>query len=206
MTPGSCSTGIHILLEELELIFSANLVNLIAADQHKPEFININPKSTIPVLVLDDGTALTSFQGIAWWLAMSYPKAKLISDKPIQQAKTLDDMGYIVNHIHGAGFTRIFTPEIYSQEERLSDEVKHAIKLKGEDIVVKGFSLVADWLSDDGEYLPQQFTLVDAALFYVEFWADKIDLPLPSKCAKHYQLIKQRPAVRQVLAEEGYRL
>jgi glutathione S-transferase len=30
MTPGSCTTGIHILLEELELVFSVELVNLLA--------------------------------------------------------------------------------------------------------------------------------------------------------------------------------
>ena len=32
MTPGSCSTGIHILLEELELVFEVYLVNLMAGD------------------------------------------------------------------------------------------------------------------------------------------------------------------------------
>ena len=29
MTPGSCSTGIHILLEEIGLVFEAHLVNLL---------------------------------------------------------------------------------------------------------------------------------------------------------------------------------
>jgi glutathione S-transferase len=28
MTPGSCSTGIHIILEELEEVFEAHVVNL----------------------------------------------------------------------------------------------------------------------------------------------------------------------------------
>jgi glutathione S-transferase len=57
MTPGSCSTGIHILLEELELVFSANVVNLPAGDNQKPAFLAVNPKGTIPVLVLDSGVA-----------------------------------------------------------------------------------------------------------------------------------------------------
>ena len=43
----------------------------------------------------------------------------------------------------------------------------------------------------------------DAALFYVEFWAERIGIPLPDNCAAHYRRLLTRPAVRQVLAEEG---
>lgn len=205
MTPGSCSTGIHILLEELELVFSANVVNLMAGDQFTPEFIAINPKSTIPVLVLDDGSALTSFQGIAWWLALSYPKAKLLPDDTAQQCRAMDVMGYVVNQIHGTGFTRVFTPDIYVIEENLSESIKRQIQQQGEKIVSEGFALLAELLPDEGYYMGQQLTVVDAALFYVEFWADKIGLIMPDKCINHYQIMKQRRAVRQVLAEEGYR-
>ena len=42
MTPGSCSTGIHILLEEIGLVFEAYIVNLTTGDQYKPEYIKIN--------------------------------------------------------------------------------------------------------------------------------------------------------------------
>jgi len=76
MTPGSCSTGIHILLEEIGLVFEAYLVNLLAGDHLKANFVALNPKSTIPVLVRDDGSALTEFPAIAYWLAKTYPKAK----------------------------------------------------------------------------------------------------------------------------------
>jgi len=66
MTPDSCSTGIHILgihilLEELELVFEAHLVNLMAGDHTMPEYLAINPKATIPTLVINNGTALTEF-------------------------------------------------------------------------------------------------------------------------------------------------
>jgi len=50
------------------------------------------------------------------------------------------------------------------------------------------------------------FSIADAALFYVEFWADKIGIALPEHCLNHYQLMLTRPAVRRVLMEEGYRL
>jgi glutathione S-transferase len=79
-TPGACSIGIHILLEELDLIFEAYVINLLAGDHMKPAFLAINPKATIPTLVRDDNTALTEFQAIAYWLARRHPKAGLLPD------------------------------------------------------------------------------------------------------------------------------
>lgn len=51
MTPGSCSTGIHILLEELDQAFEAYIVNLPAGDHTRSDYLAINPKSSIPTLV-----------------------------------------------------------------------------------------------------------------------------------------------------------
>ena len=75
-TPGSCSIGIHIILEELDLIFEAYVVNLLAGDQLKPEFLAINPKATIPTLVRENDTALTEFQAIAYWLACQLSQSR----------------------------------------------------------------------------------------------------------------------------------
>src|SRR5215467_14198678 len=80
MTPGSCSTAIHIILEELEEVFEAYVVNLPAGDHFKPDYVAINPKSTIPTLVRRDGTSLTEVQAIAYWLARSHPRARLWPD------------------------------------------------------------------------------------------------------------------------------
>ncbi|MFA6178855.1 MAG: glutathione S-transferase N-terminal domain-containing protein, partial [Candidatus Methylopumilus sp.] len=100
MTPGSCSTGIHILLEELELPFEVYLVNLMAGDQHKPEYLAINPKANIPTLVRDDGSAITEFQAIAWWLARSYPKARLLPGDADGDARVIEAMDYVVGTLH----------------------------------------------------------------------------------------------------------
>ena len=77
MTPGSCSTGIHIILEELEEIFEVTIVNLPAGDHFKPDYVAINPKSTIPALVRKDGSVLTELPAIAYWLGRAHPRSKL---------------------------------------------------------------------------------------------------------------------------------
>ncbi len=200
-TPGSCSTGIHILLEELDLVFEAHIVNLLAGTQNTPEYLAMNPKATIPTLVRNDGTALTEFQAIAYWLARSYPKAKLLPGDPDGDARVIELMDYVVGTLHGQGFTRIFTTGRFTANEADFE----AVKAQGMDIVNRGFAIVNDGLPPQG-YFMGAFTIADAALFYVEFWAGKIGISLPENCLNHYRLMLTRPVVRRVLMEEGYRL
>lgn len=204
MTPGSCSTGIHLLLEELELVFQVHLVNLLKGDQNTPEYLAINPKGTIPTLVTDEGQALTSFESIAFWLAHQYPKRQLLADSSMQQAKILDVLSYCVHRIHGQGFTRIFTSPRYCIGDNDLERQQHEIKRMGEDIIRQGFEWVSQQL--ESNWIMDHFTIADAALFYNEFWAIRSDIELPPPCVDHYQAMIQRPAVRTVLAEEGYRV
>ncbi len=199
MTPGSCTTGIHILLEEIGLVFEAYLVNLMAGDQQKAEYLAINPKGTIPTLVREDGSALTEFQSIAWWLAKTYPKRKLLPETLEDEVRVLEMMNYAVNTIHGQGFTRIFTTEKYTPNPANYE----AVKAQGLEIVNKAFLIVNELLAGR-DFVVNHFTIADAALFYVEFWANRIEIPLPEHCQTHYQRLLKRPAVKQVLMEEGY--
>ncbi len=201
MTPGSCSTGIHLLLEELELPFEVYLVNLMAGDQHKPEYLAANPKATIPTLVRDDGSSITEFQAIAWWLARRYPRAGLLPQTIDDEVRVLETMDYVVGTLHGQGYTRIFTTFNYTA----SEAEYAAIQARGREIVATGFAVMNELLAGK-DYVVGSFSIADAALFYVEFWADKIKLELPPHCLAHYRRMLQRPAVRRVLLEEGYRL
>lgn len=201
LTPGSCTTGIHILMEELDLVFEAHPVNLMNGDHNRPEYLALNPKATIPTLVRNDGSALTEFQAIAYWLARSYPKAKLLPGDPDGDARVIELMDYAVGTIHGQGFARIFTTDKFALREADFE----AVKAQGMDIVNRAFAIVNDSLSAQG-YVIDSFSIADAALFYVEFWADKIGILLPENCLRHYRLMLERPVVRGVLMEEGYRL
>lgn len=208
MTPGSCSTGIHILLEELDLPFEVTIVNLPAGDHLKPEYVALNPKGTIPTLVLDDGQALTEFQAIAYWLARAYPRKRLLPEDPLLATRALELMDYVVGTVHGQGYTRLFTTERYLPAG-LADAERStwlaAIQARGHQMVVEAFEVIEARLPETGYAIGADFSIADAALFYVEFWADKTGLPLPPRCAAHYQLVRTRPVVQRVLREEGYR-
>jgi len=203
MTPGSCSTGIHILLEELDLLFQVHIVNLVKGDNRSEAYLQLNPKGTIPTLATDDGV-LTSFESIAWWLASKYPKAALIAGDVLLQAGTLEQVAHCVHQIHGQGFTRIFTPERYFIGTQTQETQKEILLEQGRAIANDGFNWIAPQI--EGPYIGPKLSIADAALFYVEFWATRSDIALPTACQNHYQAMIQRPAVRRVLAEEGYRV
>jgi glutathione S-transferase len=200
-TPGACSIGIHILLEELDLIFEAYVINLLAGDHMKPAFLAINPKATIPTLVRDDNTALTEFQAIAYWLARRHPKAGLLPDNEDLVARVIELMDFVVGTVHGQGFIRIFVPEKFVP----SPTDFEYVKAQGLNIVQQALATISDQLPAAG-YAFGDFSIADAALFYVEFWADKAAIELPVNCQQHYRLMLSRPAVKRVLMEEGYRL
>ncbi|ABK43594.1 glutathione S-transferase [Magnetococcus marinus MC-1] len=207
MTPGSCSTGIHILLEELDLLFAAHIVNLPAGEHQTAAYLALNPKGTIPVLVTahtppEPPQVLADFTAIAWWLATTHPKAKLLPENPFQQAAVLEVVNHITATVHGQGFTRIFTPEKYHHGENSDAQIQQA----GRELVAQGFAILAQRLAAQGPYLFGSFSIADAALFYVTFWADRIGLPMPTACRAHLACMLQRPKVQQVVREEGYSL
>ncbi len=199
MTPGSCSTAIHIVLEELEEVFEAHIVNLPAGDHFKADYVAINPKSTIPALVRPDGSVLTDMLAIAFWLARSRPRAGLWPAELEAETRALETMAYVVNTVHGQGFARIFATPSFAGTANDQDKVKSL----GRDIVTQGFGIL-DKVLEGRPYIADTFSVADPILFYVEFWADKTHVPLPPNLAAHYRRMLERHTVQQVLREEGY--
>jgi glutathione S-transferase len=201
MTPGSCSTGIHILLEELDKAFEAYIVNLPAGDHFKPDYVAINPKSTIPTLVRDDGSSLTEVQAIAYWLGRAHPRAKLLPADLEGETRVIETLAFVVGTVHGQGFARIFATPTFTRNEADHE----AVRAFGRELVEKCFGVLNDQLGSK-DYVAGAFSIADPILFYVEFWADKTKIPLPANLQAHYKRMLARPAVQRVLREEGYNL
>jgi glutathione S-transferase len=199
MTPGSCSTGIHIILEELEEVFEVTIVNLPAGDHFKPDYVAINPKSTIPALVRKDGSVLTEVPAIAYWLGRAHPRAKLWPADIESETRAIEAMAYTAGTIHGHGFARIFATKSFSS----NPTEQQAVQALGREIVTKGFAILNATLRGR-DYVAGAFSVADPVAFYVEFWADKLNMPLPENVLAHYRRMLARDAVQRVLREEGY--
>ena len=199
-SPGACSIGIHVLLEEIGKPYTPHKVSLKDGEQYKPEFLAINPKAKVPTLVRDDGSVLTEFPAIATWLALTNRDKQLLPGDPEAMARTLEALDYIVSTVHMQGFSRIFRPSNFAPNEADHE----AVKAKGREIFEKGLSVMNKAL-EGRDYVVGSFSVADAAFFYVEFWgADRLGMTLPPNCAAHYARMKARPAFAKALADEGF--
>jgi len=57
-SPGACSMAPHIIINEIGGKVELHKIDLHAGDGQKPEFLKINPRGQVPVLV-DDGQVIT---------------------------------------------------------------------------------------------------------------------------------------------------
>ena len=197
--PGACSMGIHILLEEIGKPYEAVAISLREGDQFKPAFVAVNPKSKVPALVRDDGSLLTEFPAIAFWLARTNPQAGLLPDDAESQSRALEAMEYATATIHMQGFSRVFRPARFAPSEADAE----AVSARGREIIAAGMQNLDRSLAGR-DYLLGGFSIADAALFFVEFWAaERLGMTLPSNVAAHFARMKTRPAVARVMEREG---
>lgn len=198
--PGACSIGIHVLLEEIGKPYETQVVKLMEGEQYKPPFTGINPKSKVPTIQRDDGSILTEFPVIARWLARQNPQANLLPKDEEADIRAMEAMEYVVGTMHGQGFGRLFRPANFSPRQ----EDQEQVKARGREIAEKGFEVVDKALAGKN-YLAGDFSIADAALFFVEFWAAKrLGMKLPSNCAAHFDRMMARPAVQRVMQQEGF--
>jgi glutathione S-transferase len=196
--PGACSIGIHVLLEEIGKPYESQAVNLREGEQYKPGFASVNPKSKVPALQRDDGSVLTEFPAIAYWLAKTNPYANLLPDDIDQQAQALEITDYAVATVHMQGFARLFRSSNFTPNAADED----AVKARGKELAEKAFANLDKTLAGK-EYAIGKFSIADAALFYVEFWSKRVGMTMPPNCAAHLERMSARPSVQRVMQQEG---
>ena len=197
--PGTSAVGIRVLLEEIGEPYEVTLLDLAAREQYQPAFSAINPKSKVPTLIRDDGSVLTEFGAIARWLARTNPDAELLPQDPDSEARATELLDYVVGTVHMRGFSRMIVPIAFGPEAQHAD-----IVATGRGMVSKGFAVIDAGLAGKA-YAAGRYSYADAALFYVERWAERFSMPLPPNCKGHYETMMERPAVERALAADQSR-
>lgn len=77
---------VRMFLAEKGIEVPTEQVNTREAEQFKPEFLAINPRGTVPALVLDDGTVLTESVAICRYFEETNPSPALFGSTPAEKA------------------------------------------------------------------------------------------------------------------------
>lgn len=199
-SPGACSIGIHVILEEIGKPFETQVVSTRDGSNKKPEYLAINPKAKVPALLRDDGKVLTEFPVIAWWLAKANPMSNLIAVEFEAEARTLEWMDYLCGTVHPQGFTRQFRPGNFAKDAE--DEAR--VVAQGKALAEGYLQVVEKGLAGDPWLLPSGYSVADCALFFITGWASgRSGMTLPPKLARHHAAMLARPAVQRAMAREA---
>src|ERR1700719_4656391 len=158
-SPGVCSIGIHVLLEEIGKPYDLEAVNLREGAQYQPQFTQVSAKSKVPALQRDDGSVLTEFPVIATYLAKLNPQAKLIPQDLETEMRAMEAMEYVVGTMHAQAFSRIFRPDKYGPADQ-----EEQIKADGRELFEKGFALMDKALAGKNYLGGNNLSTADAAL------------------------------------------
>ncbi len=186
--PGACSLADHIAMHEADMDFDrvkVDLKNKVTESGQK--FDEINPKSYVPVVELDDGRRITENIAILSWIAKQAPQLAPADDA--DGLRLLQMLAFISTEIHKQ-FSHVFRPS--------SDAEATAAREK----ISQRFALIEGMMQ--GDYLfGDKMSVADAYLFTMLTWAKKMGVEMPPKLQSFYDRVRERPAVKLTFEHEG---
>ena len=199
--PVACSLVPYVTLTETGADFETIPVNMGKGQQNSPEYLRLNPKHKVPVLVID-GEPLTENVAIQIWISRTFPKAGLLPSDPKEELKAISLMAWFASGVHPA-LTPNNSPKRYCDLPGSEDSVKRC----AQKLLDEHFS-VADKMLAGREWFFDHFTAVDAYFFWcfrraTLFKLEHLDLSKFKNCMAHFERMKQRASVQKLLAFEA---
>lgn len=158
-------------------------------------FNDINTKSAVPFLELDNGETLTEGVAIVQYLADTKPETNLApANGTFERVRLQEWLNYISTEVHKTHFPLFYKEQTGDQAAGVFLE-----KLK------KAYSYVSTQLDGKQYLMGDQFTVADAYMFTVINWSTFLDIDLsPWPVLVEYQSrVSARPGVQKALIAEG---
>jgi len=186
--PGACSLASRISLHEAGIAAEFERVDLKTKTTERGHNFNVlNPKGYVPMLVLDDWSAVTENIAILQFIADCEPR--LTPGGPLGRTRLIEILSFLSTELHPA-----FRP--YWNE---ADDAEQA---RAGETVARLLDVIADQVRELYLFGPR-FTVADAYLFVLLRWARLCGVDIPLVLLGHFERVAERSAVRQALAEEG---
>lgn len=120
--PGACSFVPHSMLELSGVEFEPHSVKLHKNEQRSPEYLAINPRGQVPVLV-DDGQVITQIVAILLHLDAKLPEAGILPASGLARTRALQTLTWMNNTVHPT-FTHVFMPDKFTDDEAAKQAIR----------------------------------------------------------------------------------
>jgi glutathione S-transferase len=198
-SPGSCSLAPRIVLEDIGEPYELNLISIQSGAQNSPDFLTINPRGRIPVLI-ENGRVLVENLAILMYLATLAPQVRLLSSEPLARAHCVSVMAWLSNTVQPA-FSRFFRPERISADPT----AQISIKAMAKDVCWQNLSEIDQQLSRQDWLAGENYSVADPYGLVYYAWGKRIGLPVQN--LESYTRFKDkmlfRKSVQTVLNDEN---
>jgi glutathione S-transferase len=195
--PNTCALAPYVTLTEANAQFAVRPLNFGKGEHRTPDYLKLNPKHKVPLLIVD-GQALSESVAIQTWIARHFPQARLLPSDPWQELKATALMSWVSSGIHPF-LARINSPPRVCDVPGAADSVR---KLAAEQLY-ENFQ-IADELLAGREFFFDHFTAPDAHFFWSFRRGTQFELDLArfKNCVAHFERMQKRPSVQKLLAFE----
>lgn len=194
-SPGACSLAPHIVAREVGIPIDLVKVDLAAKTTEADEdYRAINPKGSIPALLLDDGSVLTEGAVISQFIADLAPEVGLLPRQgTFERYRALEWLNFVATELHKS-FGPLWRKETPAE---LRTIVKNMLGIK--------FAYLDGHLAGRNYLLGDSFCVADAYAFTILSWAPVVGIDLAEwpNLPAYVARVSARPNVRAALAAEG---
>jgi glutathione S-transferase len=198
--PGACSLAPHIALHQSGAQFESRRVDLHRGEQTTDEYLAINPKGRVPVLITEQGT-LTENSAILFYISQLFPQACLAPvNDPFALAKVQEFNNYLASTVHVA---HAHGPRGYRWADDQAALV--AMKAKVPMTMTAGFQLIEDELLAGPWVMGEHYSICDIYLYTLSRWleGDGVNTSLLPRVIDHRHRMEVLAPVAEVLQVEG---
>ncbi len=192
---GACSLAVRIVICELGVACEFEAVDLHTKKTESGiDYLTINPKGSVPALLLDSKEILTENAVIQQYLADEFKASQLLPPVGVfKRYRVLEWLNYVSTELH-KGFGPLFNPKL--PQDIKDNIVKPALKAK--------FDFVDQHLSHSKYLVGDQFSLADGYLFVMIFWLPNFNINSAQwqNITRYFADLKNRKSIHQALADE----
>ncbi len=200
--PLGSSMGLVAALEWLGHPYRLCRVDMLGA-MREPAYAHLNPRHETPVLITDQGRALTETLAIAAWLEARDPERRISFELRSPEADRMHQLMAFVN----TGFTGAFSPLWAAMEmEPPNPPLQAALRGWGGEAVTERHDKLEEMIGDAPFLVGATPTLADGVLIGVARWLEFHEVADPERWPRLAALrrrIEADPAVAFAVAVEA---